>query len=128
MNEVLAYANPGAVPPQSIDPPVRLVSEQSMSPAAQSGPRQPSNAYAEVARSQAGFAGWSVTRTVLHADTTTFDEQVLRSDVPVLVDFYASWCGPCKRLAPTLEEVAAESPGQECEGERRRQSRIGGAL
>jgi thioredoxin 1 len=48
--------------------------------------------------------------TVLHASQANFDEQVLRSDVPVLVDFYADWCGPCKKLAPVLEELAAETP------------------
>ena len=48
-------------------------------------------------------------RTVLHASQTNFDEQVLRSDVPVLVDFYADWCGPCQKLAPVLEELAVET-------------------
>jgi thioredoxin 1 len=43
-------------------------------------------------------------------NTSSFDEQVLQSDVPVLVDFYAEWCGPCKALGPTLEELASETP------------------
>ena len=43
--------------------------------------------------------------------TSTFDETVASSDKPILVDFWAEWCGPCKMIAPILGEIATEQPG-----------------
>ena len=44
--------------------------------------------------------------------TANFETDVLRSDKPVLVDFYADWCGPCKMMAPVVEELAADFDGR----------------
>jgi thioredoxin 1 len=45
-----------------------------------------------------------------HVTAATFDERVLKCEKPVLVDFYAEWCGPCKKLGPLLDDFADEHP------------------
>ena len=50
--------------------------------------------------------------SIVHADDKNFKEEVLKAALPVLVDFFAPWCGPCKMVAPVVEELAKEYSGK----------------
>jgi len=50
--------------------------------------------------------------SIVHVNDKNFKEEVLKSPLPVLADFFAEWCGPCKRVAPVLEEIAKDYAGK----------------
>jgi thioredoxin 1 len=49
---------------------------------------------------------------LLHVTDSTFDEEIMNSDTPAMVDFWAEWCGPCKMVTPVLEELAKDYAGK----------------
>lgn len=53
-----------------------------------------------------------MTNTPVHVTDVEFEKSVLQSTVPVIVDFWAPWCGPCKMVAPTLDKLASEYAGK----------------
>jgi len=52
------------------------------------------------------------TATILEVTDSSFDEEILKSSVPVMVDFWAAWCGPCRALAPVVDELATAYSGK----------------
>jgi thioredoxin 1 len=54
----------------------------------------------------------AMSESIIHVTDATFEDQVLNSNKPVMVDYWAEWCGPCKMIAPILDEIAREYDGR----------------
>lgn len=50
--------------------------------------------------------------SIIHLSDDSFEEEVIKSSIPVLVDYWAEWCGPCKMIAPVLDEIANDYDGK----------------
>ena len=49
---------------------------------------------------------------LLHVSDANFEEEIIKADIPAMVDFWAEWCGPCKMVGPTVESLAKEYAGK----------------
>ncbi len=52
-----------------------------------------------------------MSQNVINVTDSSFDQEIVKSDLPVLVDFWAAWCGPCKMIAPVIEQIAIDYEG-----------------